>query len=119
MCRASEVIKECCNSTDASKQLQVKTLLHYFGHGHLSLHSLKALSVGMSAEVICTEHELDYTHSLSGVLFYILESFLPMMAKCCQKLKQHNEPNPGASKNNKIHMQELEVVAEGVAVRFT
>ena len=113
MYETAKVIQKCCRPR-SSEKLKVETLLHYVGHGHLSLHSLKILSSGMSVQV--PDADETRQHSLSSVLFYISDGFLPMMVACCQKLAAWNKPNRVSKAANEIHIKELQHVANAIVV---
>ena len=119
MCSASKVMRECYNATECPESLAVQTLVHHIEHGHLSLRSWKTLSAGMSAKVHVTCADREYEQTLSGVVFYILNGFLPMVTTCCKELSAKNKPNPSSQALTLIHIQELESVAEGVVVSAT
>ena len=101
---------------DSIGPTQIQALLHYLAHRHLSVRMWKQLSVDIATTITCEGREM----SLTSILFYIMEGFLPMITMFCKQLVEVNKADINSKQIRQLLTTEpisvLKAVGDGVMV---
>ena len=102
-------------SYTSDEHVKIQAALHYLANGHVSLRNWTVICKGISGKkIFCDSDE----YSLFGVLYYIMDGFLPMMRKFLElcwveKARVHN-PVLGRPETQLI--PELKCLGDGIEV---
>ena len=93
------------------EHIKIRTALHHLANRHLNLRNWTVLCEGICDKV-------EYNLHLFGVLFFIMDGFLPMMTAFFDQCWNSNMPNCAAN----VVMQfisQIRILCEGVEVHMS
>ena len=110
----SKMIMNC----NYHEHIKIRAALHHLANRHLNLRSWTEVCKGiLDKKVHCNFDGVEYSCSLFGVLFFIMDGFLPLMRAFLDQCWIPNMPI-FASKAVMQFIPQISILCEGVQVRM-